>query len=677
MKKGILLFAFHLICLFAYSQEDIFINIMRNDGESFSLKQKDVTDIAVSYYDFNQELRPYATTQLILTDYLSYRIPLKSIDSISFNQKQKIDNNQIYYTVIPGTSSDLGYNPYYPTDSIMITSNGYYYLMHTDENNITTLVADTMEIMYADGTYYKDNRQYDNGILFRFDSLGQVISIYSKGYYYCLTYRDNLVDVYSANNGILELYDSIPINKVKRAAPRDGGIEQFSFWNRINTAFSIANLIKEGVKQSPTFILDSHFFGWQQSADKFVKNAEFTLGIGLVGSALSTGVKYLVFGEVCIPLFIIEGGLNGMSYLEKKQNQMRNKNYELFAGRSSINALGHDKVNDNSYTFKARVNNYYSIPSEYSSSNSYGIVLSKNRNNVSIFDKDAIVYYNYLDKEDQIDITLNCLEKNCKYYYRFFLMTPLDKQIYEHGLDNIYVDNFIGKKYYTSINYSNELLLNTYDPTPVTIDSYDISFTSAYVTCSFEGVPENGTCGVEYMSGEETIKLKSAITEGSSSLYLSNLEPGTSYSYRAYIETSDSIYYGLTQNFTTAPNMSGNWIMEEWRYVQAEDNPNDSTYTCVASYAIEVDKDGTARTPLSKIAVYPIGWGRWSFNANGTSSIYILQSSNTANVFLVSLNAFSTSQPNVITGTYLYYFTEGLYGQYHYTIKGDAILRRQ
>ena len=99
MKKGILLFAFHLICLFAYSQEDIFINIMRNDGESFSLKQKDVTDIAVSYYDFNQELRPYATTQLILTDYLSYRIPLKSIDSISFNQKQKIDNNQIYYTV--------------------------------------------------------------------------------------------------------------------------------------------------------------------------------------------------------------------------------------------------------------------------------------------------------------------------------------------------------------------------------------------------------------------------------------------------------------------------------------------------------------------------------------------------------------------------------------------------
>ena len=100
-------------------------------------------------------------------------------------------------------------------------------------------------------------------------------------------------------------------------------------------------------------------------------------------------------------------------------------------------------------------------------------------------------------------------------------------------------------------------------PTPVatTGDCSNVTKNTATVSCTYENVPESGVCGVEYTWNDGSAKQSIGSSNGTQSITLSGLTPGTSYTYCAYIEANGQTYYGGNKSFTTElPDITGTWI---------------------------------------------------------------------------------------------------------------------
>lgn len=85
---------------------------------------------------------------------------------------------------------------------------------------------------------------------------------------------------------------------------------------------------------------------------------------------------------------------------------------------------------------------------------------------------------------------------------------------------------------------------------------------SATVSCSYYNVPENGICGVEYSSGDNTQRKSIGHYDGTTDITLNNLTPQTTYTYKAYVEVDGEITYGEEKQFTTGhetPDLTGTW----------------------------------------------------------------------------------------------------------------------
>ena len=99
-------------------------------------------------------------------------------------------------------------------------------------------------------------------------------------------------------------------------------------------------------------------------------------------------------------------------------------------------------------------------------------------------------------------------------------------------------------------------------PVATTGDCSNITKNSAEISCTFENVPEYGICGVEYTWDGGTIKQAASRLDGTQTISLNGLKPGTTYTYCAYIEANGQTYYGEEKAFTTEielPDLSGTW----------------------------------------------------------------------------------------------------------------------
>lgn len=154
-------------------------------------------------------------------------------------------------------------------------------------------------------------------------------------------------------------------------------------------------------------------------------------------------------------------------------------------------------------------------------------------------------------------------------------------------------------------------------PTPVatTGDCSKVTTNSATVSCSFENVPEGGVCGVEYTWSNGSKKQSIGNANGSQTITLSGLEPGTTYSYCAYVEAYGQTYYGKDMTFTTKyeiPDITGVWHCIEYK---------DGVQTGEATFELKADGTVTSTTISGSGGYSRNSTGHWSINDEGHVNI--------------------------------------------------------
>ncbi|MBQ4391702.1 MAG: hypothetical protein II826_01170 [Prevotella sp.] len=88
-------------------------------------------------------------------------------------------------------------------------------------------------------------------------------------------------------------------------------------------------------------------------------------------------------------------------------------------------------------------------------------------------------------------------------------------------------------------------------PTAETGDHTEPTKTSTTVTCTYNNIPEDAECGVEYFWNNDYGSIVVDATDGQQTITLSNLFPGTKYHYRAYVKAYGQTFYGKKEEFTT------------------------------------------------------------------------------------------------------------------------------
>lgn len=140
-------------------------------------------------------------------------------------------------------------------------------------------------------------------------------------------------------------------------------------------------------------------------------------------------------------------------------------------------------------------------------------------------------------------------------------------------------------------------------PLAITSDCLEATENTATVSCSYENVPDNGVCGVEYTWSGGSLRKNIGKADGTQSITLSGLIPGNTYTYCAYIEANGQTYYGEDKTFTTEaviPDIAGEWYCMEYNEDGSQkDKP----------YKITLFEDHTAKSE------------RWGYNDSGKWSI--------------------------------------------------------
>lgn len=91
----------------------------------------------------------------------------------------------------------------------------------------------------------------------------------------------------------------------------------------------------------------------------------------------------------------------------------------------------------------------------------------------------------------------------------------------------------------------------TTKPSVTTEQPYYVYVTSATVGCSFYNIPNSASCGIEYSDGSQMKSISVSNREGESFPVINGLQPNTTYTYRAFVQTKHKKYYGKEKTFTT------------------------------------------------------------------------------------------------------------------------------
>ena len=152
----------------------------------------------------------------------------------------------------------------------------------------------------------------------------------------------------------------------------------------------------------------------------------------------------------------------------------------------------------------------------------YGIIVKGNGNN---FTKKVNDLHGGL-----IEFTLEGLSPSIEYTYFAYVWDRTDAIL----------------KYGEAKNFTTPTL-----PIATTGDASDITITTALVSCSYENVPEDGVCGVEYTWNDGSINKSIGRINGTQAISLSGLRPRTTYIYCAFIEAYGQTYYGENKTLST------------------------------------------------------------------------------------------------------------------------------
>lgn len=221
-----------------------------------------------------------------------------------------------------------------------------------------------------------------------------------------------------------------------------------------------------------------------------------------------------------------------------------------------------------------------------------------------------------------------------------------------------YIEDANGQTYYGE---TKTFITEKSNPIATTGDYSNVTKNSATVSCTYENVPEGSVCGVEYTWSGGSSKQSAGSGNGTQSITLSGLEPGTSYTYRAYIETNGQTYYGGNKAFTTdevIPDLTGTWTCMEYRV-------SDGTFK--ERSTITLKSDGSASYQSEEGTPWK---GSWIAYGNGTASVNVYFSTETT---IISKNIKGTvnnvDNPTSIEGSAMRSTSHvmGGYSEYHCT----------
>ena len=109
---------------------------------------------------------------------------------------------------------------------------------------------------------------------------------------------------------------------------------------------------------------------------------------------------------------------------------------------------------------------------------------------------------------------------------------------------------------------SDPIDFRTLTPQAVTLGVESKDSNSARVKCSFNNLPQDVVCGIQYgYAGSSKVALAS-VQEAPQIVSLTGLLPNTRYDYRAFIQYNGEYYYGETYSFTTEHAVASNELCE-------------------------------------------------------------------------------------------------------------------
>ena len=88
-------------------------------------------------------------------------------------------------------------------------------------------------------------------------------------------------------------------------------------------------------------------------------------------------------------------------------------------------------------------------------------------------------------------------------------------------------------------------------PVATTGECTDVGLNSAIVSCTYENVPEDGICGVEYTWNDGSVSKNIGRVNGMQDISIISLKPNTTYTYCAFVDAYGHTYYGEDKTFTT------------------------------------------------------------------------------------------------------------------------------
>lgn len=188
-----------------------------------------------------------------------------------------------------------------------------------------------------------------------------------------------------------------------------------------------------------------------------------------------------------------------------------------------------------------------SVNTIYTKQGVYGIICDENSDSLSLDAADYILYDRAMTASFNYSIDCQGMKPATEYSYRAF-----------------YVKDEVNEDVKPDILYGDILSFSTLSPTVKTGDCIEVTDRSATIECFYDDIPSNATCGVvlSWDGGERYVTSDDSINS-LMSYNISKLIPSTTYSYRAFVETGDTIFYGANRTFTTKKlDMTGRWAFK-------------------------------------------------------------------------------------------------------------------
>lgn len=177
--------------------------------------------------------------------------------------------------------------------------------------------------------------------------------------------------------------------------------------------------------------------------------------------------------------------------------------------------------------------------------------------------------------------------------------------------------SFIGEMVGPLIRYGEEISFKLESPSATTGISIVENEHAATVYCTYSNISPQTECGVE-LSWEGNSKIVTANNqEGEQSIALGDLDPGTTYDYRAYVKYEEGTKYGAYESFATAPaSIFGTWSVIETYISQAY--PGAEWETRTREFFLTLYENGTLQ--ISN-ADYNYVSGNWTYFSDGIVNI--------------------------------------------------------